>query len=121
MKKYLISLGLILACFIILSFILTLLNYFDVLSGTILKVFKIIIPFISMFTGSFYLGKNSIKKGYMEGLKIGFLFVFLIFIFSFLGLDKSIDFSRAIYYVIIIITSMLGSMMGITKSTLTNQ
>lgn len=120
MKKYFISLALILGLFVILSFLLTLLNYFDVLSGNLLKIFKMVIPFISMFVGNFYLGKNSIKKGYLAGLKIGIVFTFLVFIFSFLGLDKEIDFYRIIYYTIIIITSILGSMMGITKSALTN-
>lgn len=116
MKKYLISLGYILISFFILTFLVTLLNYFDVISGTVLKALKMIISIISIFVGGIYLGINSIEKGYLKGIKLGLIFVLLIFSFSFLGLDKSFDISRLVYYLIIISTSMLGSMIGINKS-----
>lgn len=117
MKNYLIAIGYILISFILLVFIVNLFNYFDVLSGMPLKIIKMIIPVIAMLIGSIYLGKKSIKKGYLEGIKLGIIVVFLFFIFSFLGLDKSLSFSRIIYYIIIIITTMLGSMIGINKKS----
>ena len=106
MKKYLIAIGYILISFIILTFIVTLLNYF------------VVVPIISMLLGSIYLGLKSDKKGYLEGIKLVIIMSFIFFIFSFLGLDKNLSFSRLIYYIIIIITSMLGGMIGISKKSL---
>ena len=118
MKKYLIAIGYILISFIILTFIVTLLNYFDVATNNTLKLIKIVVPIISMLLGSIYLGLKSDKKGYLEGIKLGIIMSFIFFIFSFLGLDKNLSFSRMIYYIIIIITSMLGGMIGISKKSL---
>ena len=118
MKNYLVAIGYILLSFIVLTFIVTLLNYFDVIAGNTLKLIKIVVPIISTLLGSVYLGFNSNKKGYLEGIKLGIIMSFLFFIFSFLGLDKSLSFSRIIYYLIIIITSMLGAMIGISKKSL---
>ncbi len=118
MKKYLIAIGYTLISFILLIFILNLFNYFDVLSGMTLKIIKMIIPVISMLIGSIYLGKNSIKKGYLEGLKLGVIISLVFFIFSFLGLDKSLSFSRIIYYAIVVISSMLGAMIGISQNNI---
>ena len=118
MKKYLVAIGYILISFIILTFVVTLLNYFDVTTGNTLKLIKIVVPIISTLFGSIYLGLKSDKKGYLEGIKLGIIMSFLFFIFSFLGLDKNLSFSRIIYYLIITITSMLGSMIGISKKSL---
>ncbi len=118
MKKYLIAIGYILISFIILTFIVTLLNYFDVATNNTLKLIKIVGPIISMLLGRIYLGLKSDKKGYLEGIKLGIIMSFIFFIFSFLGLDKNLSFSRMIYYIIIIITSMLGGMIGISKKSL---
>jgi putative membrane protein (TIGR04086 family) len=95
--------------------IITLLNYFNIIGINITNISKIIILGLSIFIGSFSLGKMSIKKGYLEGLKFGLLITFILFLLN-LMITKNIKIRLIILYIIINITSILGSMFGILKS-----
>lgn len=109
LKSFLYTLGIILVCLIFL----TILNYFNILNGITLKVFEYVVPFIAIIIGSFLLGKKSSRKGYIEGLKFGSIWL-LIYLFINLIL-KTINLSSIIYFILIIIFSMLGGMFGINK------
>ena len=84
--NYLKKLGkALLTTFIILIIgivIITLLNYFNIIGINITNISKIIILGLSIFIGSFSLGKMSIKKGYLEGLKFGLLITFILFLLN---------------------------------------
>lgn len=99
-----------------ITFIVTLLSYFNIINDKIISIFKILIPIISLFIGGFYIGKKSISKGYLEGLKFGFIFSIFILIFNFLALSNSFKIKYLLFYLIIIISSILGSMIGINKN-----
>lgn len=105
----------ILASMFILTFIITLLSYANVMSDKTTSIFKIAIPIISLFIGGFYMGKRSRKAGYLEGLKIGAIFSLFLIIFNFLGLDNSFKAKYFLFYLILIATSVLGSMIGINR------
>ena len=62
LKSFFWSLGIFLSSIIIL----TIFNYFNILNGTILKVLELFIPLISIFIGSYKLGKTSNQKGYID-------------------------------------------------------
>lgn len=117
--KYLKNLGIsflyILGTILALTFITTLLSYFNILSDKVTSIIKIIIPIISMLIGSFYIGKNSLKKGFLEGLKLGSIFSIFLIIFNYLGLNNSFKVKHLLFYIILIISSILGSMIGINK------
>lgn len=104
-----ISIGLLL----ILSFIMTILNYFNIIGPTILRILKIIIPFVSLFFGGISLGKRSNAKGYLEGIKLGLIFIILTFLFTFLAFQKSMVWNDIFIYLDILLGSIVGSMMGI--------
>ena len=93
----------------ILTFIYTLLNYFGFFSSVI----KFLIPVFSIFISSFILGNKSLKKGYVEGIKLGILVIFLFLVISFL-FDKFIYY-QLIYYFILLLCSCLGAMIGINR------
>ena len=112
--KYLKSLLYILASTLILSFIVGTLNYFNIIGTNTTKIFELISLVISIALGGIYLGKNSTKKGYLEGLKIA---IVLLFIFAYLAFDKSFSLSTLIYYLIILISAVLGSILGINKKS----
>jgi len=105
----------ILASMFILTFVITLLSYANVMSDKTTSIFKIAIPIISLFIGGFYMGKRSRKAGYLEGLKIGAIFSLFLIIFNFLGLDNSFKAKYFLFYLILIATSVLGSMIGINR------
>ncbi len=99
---------------IILSLLaLTALYYFNIISPTTNKVLKIIIILINIFISSFILGKTTDKNGYLEGIKLALIIIPIFIIFSLI--TSSLSLKVIIYYLIIAITSILGSMIGINK------
>lgn len=115
LKKISKSLLLSIILFIILTFLMTLFNYIGLFNLKVLNISTYIIPFIVFFISAFMLGKKSLKKGYIEGLKLGFIEILLLFIFNFLTYDSGFKLDNIILYVIVIISSALGSMLGINK------
>ena len=117
--KYLKKLGMsfiyTIGTILVLTFITTLLSYFNILNDKVTSIIKIIIPIISMLIGGFYIGKNSLKKGLLEGLKLGLIFSVLLIIFNHLALNNSFKFKYMLFYIILITSSILGSMIGINR------
>lgn len=113
LKKLVFSFLYILGTILISTFIITLLNYFNIISDKIISIFKILIPIISMFIGGFYIGIHSNNKGYLEGLKLGSLFSIFLLIFNFLALSNSFKLKYLLFYLIILVSCILGSMIGI--------
>lgn len=73
-------------------------------------IFMVIVSLIS----GFIIGKKSNKKGYLNGLILGIVFCLFIFIFSLL-FKNNYTINTFIYYLIIIVSSSIGSMFGIQK------
>ena len=94
--------------------ILTLLYHFNIISPTINKCLKIISLLICIFINSFILGKKSNKQGYLEGIKLGIIII-IIFLLLALILKLKLKPRVILYYIIILITATLGSMLGINK------
>lgn len=96
-----------------LTLIMTLLNYINIINISIVNIFSYIIPFISLFIGGIIMGKNSQKKGWLEGLKFGLIVTIILFMLNFLGFDQGYTKDNIILYIIVMIASILGGMMGI--------
>ena len=67
---------------------------------------------ISYFIAGFIMGKNSSKKGYLNGLSIGAIIVFIFLMIS-LIFKCSIGIKTIIFYLLYLISSIAGSMIGI--------
>lgn len=113
-KKYLISYAYTLGIIIGGTFLITVLNYFNIFTSNLTNIIKLIIVIVSMFIGAFLLGKKSLKKGYFEGIKYGTLFTILLIIINLLFI-KDFKLTSIVYFLIIIISSTFGSMLGINK------
>lgn len=98
---------------IVLTFIITIFSYFNLFSDSITKVFKLLIPIISLFVGGILVGRCANKKGYIEGIKFGIIVDLIFVIFSFF--IKTLKVSSIIFYIILLISSIFGSMIGINK------
>lgn len=92
----------------------TLLYYFNIIGQNTNKILKIIVILVNIFISSFILGKNTLKKGYLEGIKFSLLII-PIFIITSLITSSKLEIKAILYYVIIMITSILGSMIGINR------
>lgn len=115
LKKLGLSIGWSLLILFILTFLTTVFNYFNLLSDSLMSFIKIVIPIISLFIGGIMMGKSSLKKGWLEGLKLGLVFSILFFILSILFFKYTFHFNNLLYYIIIITSSILGSMVGINR------
>ena len=109
-KSLLISIVVLL----VLTFIMTLLNYINFLKYNLVNIIEIIILFITVFSGSFNIGKNSKKKGWLEGFKFGLIFLVILIIFNYLGFNISFEVKNLLYYLILLTSSILGGMIGIS-------
>ena len=94
------------------AIITTLLEYFTNNTQVLINVLKIITILLSIFIPTFILGKKSERKGYLEGLKYGTILIVLSLILNIIFKTK-FNFDIIIYFIIMLVSAMLGSMMGI--------
>ena len=99
---------------IILGFILTILYYFDVINNNIYNIIKMIIVLLSLFINAYLLGKSSTKYGLVEGLKLGGIILIIMLILK-ITTNSSFDIRTIIYSIILLLTSSIGSIIGINK------
>ena len=98
---------------LLLTFLITILNYLDIINGKTLNISKIIIPLFSLNICGYIMGKYATKNGWLEGLKIGLIIVAIIFIYNIIF--ENISLKDIIFYLALISSSTLGSMIGINK------
>jgi len=115
LKNLGISLLYIIGFMLILTFIGTLFNYIGLLNSSVIKIVKVIIPVLSMFIGGFVIGKRQGKNGWLEGLKLSLIFLIILTLFNFLGLNHSFSVKSIIYYIILTVSTILGSIIGVNK------
>ena len=111
LKVLLINILLIL----LLSSFTTLLYYFNLLSSGVYNIFKLLIPLFSIFITTISFTKKVKEKGWFEGLKLGILLI-IVFIAISCFASTSFSIKMMLYYLIILITAILGGMIGINKS-----
>ena len=99
---------------IILLFLLTIFYYFDIISQNTTKYLKIGIVIISALIGGFQIGQYSNTKGYLQGIILGTIISIIFFIISLF--TKDLKPSQILYYLIIIITTTIGGILGINKN-----
>lgn len=115
MKIYLKSILYTFLFILICTIILTIFNYFNILSGVLLKILEFIFVIIGILLGSFIVGHNSSKKGYIEGIKYGSIWAILFTLMALIM--KVISLGNIIYFLVIIATSAFGGILGINKKT----
>lgn len=113
LKKYLIATGFTLGSIVILTLIISLLNYFELLNDSVINILKIIITAISPLIGGLYIGNVSDRKGYQSGIKFGLIFSIFCLILAIIF--RMLSWSFLILAIIVIVFSMLGSMIGINN------
>lgn len=112
-KNISISFLYIIGVTIVLTFIMTVLNYFNIITGSVLTITKIIITFIAIFIGGFIIGKKSKTKGWLEGIKLGIIIIIILSIINFLILRVNFEFKIILYDIIILFSCTFGSIIGI--------
>ena len=110
LKSILYGLG----SFILLTFLFTILNYFNIINNNIMNIIKIIIPLFALALSGFIVGKNALKNGWLEGIKIGMIIITLIILINLIFI-RDINSRNFVFYLLLLLSSTLGSMFGINK------
>lgn len=89
--------------------------YFDIISSNLVKYLRPLLILLILFISSYNLGKKTDKKGYLEGIKLASSIIFIFLVISLIFFRPYFKLRLILYYLILIITSTLGSMIGINK------
>ncbi len=120
-KKYFetmsICFGVGLLSLLVSSFILTVLNYFDLVTGNIFTILKLLIPFLSLLIAGILLGRKSKSKGWLEGLKLSLGFIVLFTLIQLFFLEDPFRLTNVLYDAILMMITIFGSMLGINMKT----
>ena len=118
--KYLLKyLGYYSVFIILLTFICSLLNLIGV-NSTITNLMIFIFNILTFFIFGFKSGKKASSKGYIAGLKIGGLFLLILIIINLFTARNFFNITTIIYYIVLLLASILGGMLGINKKEDTN-
>ena len=112
LKNYLKSYLYLFSSIIILTIILSTINYFIIFPT---KIIKILIPIISIIISSIILGQNTKSKAYLEGLKFTSIYIILSIIIS-LFTKNPFSIKLVLTYLIQLLSGIIGSMIGINIS-----
>lgn len=113
--NYLKVIGYFLISVLLLSLISAFLNLITPLSIKTLNILTTILLIIIYFITGFKQGKISNSKGWLCGLKNGLILCFVLLIISLIFFTKNIKLSTFLYYSILILSTMFGSIIGINK------
>lgn len=115
LKNVSICFGIALLSLLVFTFLMTLFNYVGVIPNSMVSIVEIVIPLLSLFIGGYLLGKKSQKKGWLQGLKLGILFILLLLLFQYLGLHMNFDVRNLVFYLLLMMSTIFGSMLGINR------
>jgi len=109
--KYVKSLIIFLSSIVIIPIFLTIFNLFKIETN---KIIVIIIGAILMFIIGLLMGKKSESRGYLNGLLLSVISILILVLLS-LIFRFSLNINSLIYYVILILSTVIGSVLGINK------
>lgn len=101
---------------ICLILLVTICHYFDWFGNGFINTLKTIIPFLAILSSSIYLGKNCTSKGWLKGIVFGTVYILFICIFNYLAVGNGITFYHMINFIIILVLTTIGSMIGINTN-----
>jgi len=115
LKMYGKTIGKFMGFLLIFAGILSLLNVCNFLYSKSTDLIIMIGMSLVLFFIGFNYGKKAEKKGFLEGLKIGGSIIFLLLVINLIFYQTGFSIERLIYYIVLILSSTLGSMIGINK------
>lgn len=112
--KYLKNGLLFLAIVLLISLVCAILNTVG-LNKIVTDIISLIFVIVLFFYKGFVVGKKTDKKGFIEGLKTGALYVLFLIIISKIFYRYDIKLSNFVYHMILILSSIFGAIFGKNK------
>ncbi len=116
MKKFIKPTIYSLIGFLLFIFVITLFNYIGLIPYNIFKIIRIIGLILTFFIDGFLVGKKSNKKGWLNGLEASLILLTIILILNMI-FKGDFGIKTIIGYIVLMIVTILGSMLGINKKT----
>ena len=113
-KKYTIHFLLTILSIFLCILLTTTLYYFNIIPNNIYELCKLLLILLPLLVSSILLGKKATQKGFLEGMKLGGLIIILFTLISLIT-KQDIKLRIILYDGIILLTSILGGMIGINK------
>ena len=102
---------------LIINTIMTIVNLLFPISNTINQIVTLILISIYIFVINVKKGLKIEKKAYLEGIKLGFIYILTLYLLGIpFGLFK-LPLKRIVYFIIIVIISVTSTIIGINKKT----
>ena len=102
----------------LIMFLITVFYYFNLINEKTFEILKLIVLLLSIFINSLILGKNTKRKSYLEGIIYGVILITILLILT--TILSKIQIKLLLFYPLILITSILGSMIGSVKKNRSN-
>lgn len=100
---------------VMFTLILTIVNLIWVLGGRINSLIGLIGILLYSFAVGIKVGGKATSKGYLEGLKTGLINVVILYGMGLLFGEFRIVLKKIIYYAVIVLMTILGSIIGINR------
>lgn len=114
-KQYGKTIGIFLGILFMLSFVIAILNSLNIIYSKGSDIIILVGMILTLFIIGLEYGKKAEKKGFLEGLKIGGSLIFILILINLIFYQTGCSIERFIYYAVLILSSTLGSMLGINK------
>lgn len=112
MKKYVFPMLYSFGIMLIGTLISSILYYFNITSDKLNTIILYLISIISLFVGSLKLGKNFKQKGIISGLIFFTIWLVIMIFISIIIFKTNFILKNIIYYMILLIFSILGGILG---------
>lgn len=94
------------------SLIISVLYYF-LISSKVVQVLSMVYLVLLFFVFGFRSGKKTEAKGFLAGLKVGALFLALLFLLNLILNQFQMHWITLLFYVVLLLASVLGATLGI--------
>lgn len=111
MKKYLKEISVLLIIIFLIPLIFSIFNLFEI---EIYPLIYLVSIALITFSSGIILGINTKNNAYKKGLLLGIIFVLIMFLLSII-MKSTMSFKMISYYLIVIVSTTLGSILGIQK------
>lgn len=111
--NYLKSISLFLLIFLCYLLIISLVSYFELISFKSISIINYIVILILFFILGFKASNLEGRKGYLNGFLVS-LITIIIFVIITLIIDK-IDFSKLVYFLTLMASSVTGGIIGVNN------
>lgn len=89
--------------------------YYLLFSTKVVNVLTFLYMVALFFLFGFKTGKRTENRGFLAGLKIGFLLLLVLLLFNLVFYQTGFKLIRVIYYMVLLFASVIGATLGINR------